>query len=506
MDSHQGVEREFDLVGDQPLPDLVGGPVASIGPAVVSRLEATYLDTDSLALTRARITLRRRTGGDDAGWHLKLPAAGHTRTELRRPLGRGIRTVPPELLDQVRAVVRDHRVEPVAVLRTTRTERHLYGADGTELAVLADDTVEAERLVGTPGRLAWRELEVELVHGDDAVLQSVAEILAAGGVPPSAAASKLAKVLDGGAAGSRPVGSRGAPLAVGSVGELVQRHVAAQVTDLLQQDRAARSGDEDAVHDLRVAARRIRSLLATYRSVLDRAVTDPVRDELRWLGAEVGAARDAQVQRARLLARLDAVPRDLVLGPVRRRAGLELRASERAGLDRLRTALSSTRYYRLLDDLDELAAGLPLTAAATRPAGATAPALVGHQVRRVRRASAAAEAAGEDDREAALHVVRKAAKRARYAAESLIPVVGKDAGRLASRMEALQDLLGEHQDAVTARTLHRALGGAAHAAGENGFTFGMLRAEEDAAARAARTRYPDTLRRATASKVTRWTR
>ena len=285
----------------------------------------------------------------------------------------------------------------------------------------------------------------------------------------------------------------------------MQERFAAQVAELLRQDGAARSGDEDAVHDLRVAARRLRSLLATYRRVLDRAVTDPVRDELRWLGAEVGAARDAQVQRARLLARLDAVPRDLVLGPVRRRAGLELQAAARSGLGRLRTAMSSTRYYRLLDDLDELAAGLPLTAVATQPAADAVPALVRRQVRRVRRAAAAVDATG-GDREQALHDVRKAAKRARYAAESVIPVVGKHATRLAGRMEDLQDLLGEHQDAVTARTLHRALGAAAHSAGENGFTFGMFRAEEDAAARAARTRYPDALRRATASKVTRWTR
>ena len=291
----------------------------------------------------------------------------------------------------------------------------------------------------------------------------------------------------------------------GSVGALVQEQVAAQVTEILRQDRGARHGEEDAVHDLRVAARRLRFLLATYRRVLDRDVTDPVREELRWLGAEVGAARDAQVQRARLIARLEAVPRDLVLGPVRRRAGLELQASARGGLGRLRAALSSPRYYRLLDDLDELAAGLPMTKKAKQPADGTVPSLVGHQLQRVLRAAAAADGTDGDELERALHDVRKAAKRARYAAESAVPVVGRKASRLASRMEDVQDLLGEHQDAVTARTLHRELGAAAHAAGENGFTFGILRAEEDAAARAARTRFPETLRRATTSKVTRWT-
>src|SRR5690349_16118817 len=196
MESHEEVERKFDLAPDQTLPDLVGGPVASVGPPVVSHLEATYVDTDSLALAAAKVTLRRRTGGDDAGWHLKLPKSGDTRTELRRPLGPSVRAVPEELLDQVRALVHDQRLQPVAVLRTTRTERHLFDAAGTDLAVLADDTVEAERLVGDARQLAWRELEVELVDGDAAVLQSVAETLAAGGVSASASSSKLAKVLD----------------------------------------------------------------------------------------------------------------------------------------------------------------------------------------------------------------------------------------------------------------------------------------------------------------------
>lgn len=505
MSSHQEVERKFDLDPDQALPDLVGGPVASVGPPTVTHLEATYVDTDSLALAEAKVTLRRRTGGDDAGWHLKLPESGETRTELRRPLGSSIRNVPLELLDQVRALVRDQDVRPVAVLRTRRVERHLYDVDGSDLAVLADDTVEAERLTSPSGQLGWRELEVELVRGDESVLQSVAESLAVAGVTPSASSSKLAKVLGPSLSGNRPRGGRGTTPAPDSVGALVQEQVAAQVTQLLRQDGAARAGDADAVHDLRVATRRLRSLLATYRRVLDRDITDPVRDELRWLGAEVGAARDAQVQRARLLARLDAVPGDFVLGPVRRRAGLELQASARTGLGRLRDALSSTRYYRLLDDLDDLAAGLPLTEKAKQPAAKAVPRLVRRQVARLRRAVTAADAVRDVGREAALHDVRKAAKRARYAAESAVPVAGKKASRLASKMEDLQDLLGEHQDAVTARTLHRQLGAAAHAAGENGFTFGMLLAEEDAAARAARARYPRTLRGATRPKVTRWT-
>jgi CHAD domain-containing protein len=196
---------------------------------------------------------------------------------------------------------------------------------------------------------------------------------------------------------------------------------------------------------------------------------------------------------------------DLVLGPVRRRSALELQARTRAGLGRLREALSSDRYYRLLDSLDDLAAVPPLTPRADRPDAAALPRLVGRQVRRVRRAADAVPADDGAARDTALHEVRKAAKRARYAAESAAPVIGKPAQRLASRMEELQELLGEHQDAVTARALHRELGAAAYAAGENGFTFGILQAEEDAVVRNVSSRYARVLERATGKKATGWT-
>ncbi len=292
----------------------------------------------------------------------------------------------------------------------------------------------------------------------------------------------------------------------GTAGALVQQRVALQVAELTVQDAAARNGDELAVHDLRVAARRLRSLLATYRRVLDRTVTDPVRDELRWLGGETGAARDAHVQRARLLARLDAVPEDLVLGPVRRRVDLELRFHERAGIDRMRCALRSPRHDRLLHALGELGDALPFTDAAQQPAAELVPRVVGRQVRRVEQAARAVDGCAPAGRDAALHEVRKAAKRARYAAESATEVAGSRAVRLMDRMRDLQELLGEHQDAVTARALLRDLGAAAYAAAENGFTFGVLGGLEDVAAAEARAGYPKALWRATRSSTTSWAR
>ena len=111
-----------------------------------SQLDATYFDTADGRLARHHITLRRRTGGEDAGWHLKLPAAQDERTEVRQPLGRATRKVPAALAREVRALVRDRPLVPIAVLHTTRIERRLLDADGNALATVADDTVHGQRL------------------------------------------------------------------------------------------------------------------------------------------------------------------------------------------------------------------------------------------------------------------------------------------------------------------------------------------------------------------------
>lgn len=505
MARHREVEQKFDLDPGADVPDLssVGAGVAVVGDPVVTALEATYYDTAGLALARRGVTLRRRTGGDDAGWHLKLRLAGdgpQERVEVRHPPGPAGNdgAVPAGLVAQVRALVRDHPLAPVAVLRTTRVQRHLLAADGTALAVVADDVVCAERLPpGTAPRTTWRELEIELVDGDRKVLRAAAEHLRRQGIAPSGSSSKLARAL------GRP--TTGHPeTAAGSAGAACTAYLQMHVDQLLAADPAARAAQPDGVHRMRVATRRLRSALATCRPLLDRSETDPVRLELRWLGEQLGAVRDVQVQRDRLRARLARQPPDLVLGPVRRRIDLELRRRERVALRRLRAALEGARYFRLLDAMDDLLARPPFTDLADDPAGQVVPRLVGRSVRRVRRAAAAIEGVPPGHRAERLHEVRKAAKRARYAAEAASGVAGRPARRLRRRMAAVQEALGQHQDSVTAQVLLRELAVAAHGAGENGFTFGVLLAEEAACARAARRGYPRQLRRALSRKTTRW--
>ncbi|GAA2800911.1 hypothetical protein GCM10019017_53320 [Streptomyces showdoensis] len=252
-----------------------------------------------------------------------------------------------------------------------------------------------------------------------------------------------------------------------------------------------RRGLPDAVHRMRVASRRLRSALTTYRKVLDRTVTDPVGEELKWLAGELGAARDEEVLGERLAARIDELPDTLVLGPVRAR--LRLRAVARAEEARrtVLAALDSPRHLALLDALDALLADPPLRPAAARDAREVLARAARKDLDRLtgRVAHALALDPGPA-RDLALHEARKAAKRARYAGEAARPVLGKPAKRFAKRMKAVQSLLGEHQDTVVTRTALREIAARAHAAGETTFTWGLLYGREEAAAAAQERELP----------------
>jgi inorganic triphosphatase YgiF len=185
MSRYQEIERKFDVDPGTPFPDLseTGGAVSD---PVESQLDATYFDTADARLARHRITLRRRTGGEDAGWHLKLPSGKDERTEVRLPLGRATRTVPAALSREVRAIVRDRPLVPIATLQTTRIERLLLDGHGNALAAVADDTVHGQRLTGGAAEEStWREVEVELLDGTKAFLEVVSDRLRVAGLTPS---------------------------------------------------------------------------------------------------------------------------------------------------------------------------------------------------------------------------------------------------------------------------------------------------------------------------------
>ena len=192
-------ERKYDAAAGFALPDLAGlGGVAAVTGPQTYRLRAIYFDTADFRLLAAKVTLRRRTGGTDAGWHLKLPAGGDSRREVHAPLGRGASRVPGRLAELVAGWTGGQPLRPIARLATTRRVRRLARRDGEVLAEVADDLVTARRLGdgaanGQP--LRWREIEVEVPDESPALQQAAADLLRAAGARPAGHGSKLARLL-----------------------------------------------------------------------------------------------------------------------------------------------------------------------------------------------------------------------------------------------------------------------------------------------------------------------
>lgn len=504
------IERKYDVGADAELPDLTGvAGVADVVDKGVVELDAVYHDTADQLLLADSITLRRRTGGDDEGWHLKLPVslAQGVRDEIQAPLSDA---VPPELSGLLRSRVRDAGLVPVMRLLTARDLRHLLDGKGALLAELSVDRVMAERLTAGGGTVEWAEIEVELADGaDPALLDRIEKKLKKLGVERSTAASKLAKAQADTAPGAprQRLAAGGPTSAEAKKGKKGERYTITHLKDpavrpdpvtaadhvlayirtqrdaLVALDPDVRRDVPDSVHQMRVATRRMRSAFRSYRKLLDRTVTDPIGDELKWLAGELGVDRDQEVLAERLTGRVDAVPGTLLLGPVQAR--LQIWTVAGAGDSRSRTvaALDAKRYVQLLNSVDALLADPPLRKdAAASPAKALPKAVRKDYARLADRIEHALALAPGEERDMAMHGARKAAKRARYAGEAARPALGKPAKRFAKRMKSVQKVLGDHQDSVVARDALRNLAIQAHAAGETAFTWGLLYGQEEAAA------------------------
>jgi inorganic triphosphatase YgiF len=198
---HLETEQKYDAAADFTVPDLSGleGRLRAAGRHRYY-LSATYFDTDELDLIKNKLTLRRRVGGSDEGWHLKRPVGKDTRQEVRAPLSDGDPTaVPAELAGQVADAAAGRPLHPVAILDTERTVVTLTNRAGEPVAEVADDLVTGTRL-DEPGAepMRWREIEVEIIgDSDDAprVLETVGRALREAGATPSSSSSKLGRVL-----------------------------------------------------------------------------------------------------------------------------------------------------------------------------------------------------------------------------------------------------------------------------------------------------------------------
>ncbi|MEU8682647.1 CYTH and CHAD domain-containing protein [Streptomyces sp. NPDC048611] len=518
-DTVREIERKYEADDGTRLPDLTGvDRVAAVEEAGTEELDAVYYDTAGRHLAADGLTLRRRTGGKDAGWHLKLPVAPGVRDELRAPLSEA---PPAELTALVRSRTLDRELLPLVRLRTRRTVRVLRDAAGAPLAEVAEDVVRAWRLDGAeagktgpgPAKARWREIEVELLgRGGTGLLDEIGRALAAAGVRPASAASKLARALaeTGQGAAKAKANGKGAggkgrkkaeepeePQKARTAGDVVLRYARDQVRAIIELDPAVRRDLPDAVHQMRVATRRLRSLFRSYTRVLDRTATRPLGVELKWLAAELGVERDREVLTGRLRAALDETPAALRLGPVDARLRIWSERRRAGARDGLLAALDGPRYLSLLEALHAFLADPPLRRAAGRPAPEVVAAAVLRDHRRLaRRMETALTAPAGRERDEALHGARKAAKRTRYAAEAARPALGGPAKKFTKRTKRVQQLLGDHQDSVVARGALRELAAQAQQAGEGGFTFGLLYGREEALAADRERALPDVWRKA----------
>ncbi|HEU5149208.1 MAG TPA: CYTH and CHAD domain-containing protein [Iamia sp.] len=441
-------------------------------------LDATYYDTADLRLGRRGITLRHRRRGARETWTLKLPVGSTDPDVLARaeidvtgPPGE----VPGELALLVAAEVRTASLVKVARLMTVRRRTLVLDPDEQPLAEIDDDEVS----VMDGGRVAarFRELEVEIApDADDEVARRVVDRLVAAGAEPAGGLPKLARAV--GPRFQHPPEAAPTDLpAEPTAGDVVVAALRAGATRLIEHHPAAVTGvDPEGVHQMRVGARRLRSDLRTFRPLLDRDVTDPVRDELRWLGEVLGAVRDPDVlgDQIRGVARTalgpdEAPALDAVVG--------RLAARRDEGVVALREALGSDRYRQLLDRVVALAVDPPLRRAAEEGAEAVLPDLVAKPWRQLRQQ---VDALDDDPADAALHEVRKTAKQVRYATEAVAPVVGRPARKAAKGVRRVQDVLGDHQDTVVAEGWLRSLLPAADLTTAEAFALGLLVAGERA--------------------------
>jgi CHAD domain-containing protein len=442
-------EQKYSVHGLFTLPDLTEPSVGLVSahPMPSQTLRAVYYDAPDLRLARDGITLRHRTGEGAARWTLKLPAgeaeAGLVRDEIE-VLGTG-REVPAELVGLLTGWLRGATLSPVATLRTARSILMLRGEADDDLLEVVDDTVsvqEGRRVVSR-----FREIEVE-VKGElpPLALSTVTGLLAAAGAVPGDQLPKVGRALGPRAVAPPELPRAGKVLASDPASELVAASLRTGTRRLLLADIGVRRREEDAVHQMRVACRRMRGDLKTFRSLVEPLWGESLRTELSWLAGCLGDARDLEVLRERLRGMVsDAVPPYDMAAFERIDAVLAEREEVALGVGA--DALASERYQRLLDILVDAARSPVVSPAAAAPCAKALPPLVRATwdalAKRARKLT-------HDDHDDLWHEARIKAKQARYAAEAVTDVLGKGAARMAGAAKMAQEVLGEHQDAAIA--------------------------------------------------------
>lgn len=506
-------ERKYEVDAGFRLPDLTecvpeGGRLI-VRP--VQKLRATYYDTADLRLARAGASLRFRRG-DDEPWTVKLPTnAPGVRNEISML---GPSSTPPErLLDLVTAYTRGAAVAAVIVLSTVRAAQQLCDREDRVAVEVVDDAVsvsDGRKVIGK-----FREIEVERKAGKAKLLDRVEVALrdagaAIGEFTPKHVRALGAPALEPTDWPEPPTRTPKRPTAANVVTAAIQRDIARIVAhDPLVRLRAPVGKNDTAVHQMRVGCRRLRSDLRTFSAVLDRDWTAGLREELSWLAHALGAARDAEVLRARLLATAAADPLVPLFGASVARIDADLAARHEDALAAVDKAMCEPRYHHLLDALLDAARAPRLAGPAEEPADVVLPGLVSLPWRRFAYGANGVPGAGQLEPEApdtAWHAVRVNGKRARYAVEAVATVLGGEAAALASELGGVQDLLGEHQDAAVAADTWLAIANADPDDHALAVTAGRLYERERAAVRSVRAAFPAVWRAASRRRLTEWMR
>ncbi|MGZ7497074.1 CYTH and CHAD domain-containing protein [Corynebacterium sp. ZY180755] len=504
------VEAKFALTDESlSVPDFTAiDHVHEVAESNIFQLSAVYYDTEDLRLTRSKITLRRRVGGKDEGWHIKLPARDG-RLELHHDLTDGDEgIVPPDLLTNVASIVRGKELKPIARVDNERHETLMADKNGVIVAEFCDDHVSTWSYLPGGKEQSWREWEIEATraaqdHGiAGTIIASASSLLIKQGAHTSDSPSKLVMAL-GDSINNAPATFTMAELDEDSPAYAVLSALKRNRDKLIEFDPKVRRDEWDSIHQMRVATRELRSHMQTFEGILTGDEYAKVEADLKVLAGILGRARDAEVVADRFLKLLDNEKTGALDEDAKQHLREDMTKKYRFEHSRVVKILNNPRYFQLLDNLDEILSNPPLAPASSEPNASTpAPAsiqpesgkttaetILGDHLdkayqRLVRRHEYAVTSWGDEnlslhEREDRFHSMRKAAKKLRYAAEAVGDATDLDTGKLYSACKNMQEVLGDFQDAVTSRDKLLELARKAHRRGEDTFGYGVLFQQEN---------------------------
>ncbi|MPZ70313.1 MAG: CHAD domain-containing protein [Actinobacteria bacterium] len=469
--------------------EMVEGPVL--------HLRAVYHDTEDLRLARSGVTLRYRSGENEAGWTLKLPVEdGEVSVRDEHWFQGAQATVPEGARDLTIAWVRTAGLVPVARLTTRRKVWFVRDEEGVVVAEIDDDEVsilEGRRVVAR-----FREVELESKGLGIQPLTEIRDLLVDAGAVRAEPIPKAVRALGPRATADADIPRAPSPDPKAPAAQAIKAALIHGVERVIVHDAPTRLGDMEGVHQMRVGTRRLRSDLRTFSSMVEPKWAESLGDELAWLTDLLGSVRDLDVLQERLrdtAGGLEASFSEMFESLAARHAGARARLDD---------GLRSDRYKQLLELVIQAARDPVLTEVAATPAQDVLPSLVRGAWQKLAKKGRALD---RDDADDAFHAARIQAKRVRYAAEAVAAALGKDgkeATNFARLVADVQDTLGTHQDTSVARQVFADFAASHSTDGSLSFDIGRLYERQAFEAEVMKERFFKTWDRLDRKKNLRW--